>query len=462
MDDLCLVRFPGPEDREKVGRDWLYSRKRFGEQMGDGSYVRPVSWAAERGGELLSRGCRIRGARMRLRYVGKKEKLPFVRLGGTTFPIGKWVEVDPAKLIHRDERGNDLIDLMGFEVEISSRRKSAIDDCAPGDKGLITRQWGGLGDQAMVSITLAALLRQRPDLSIHYACPKRYWPLHEDAVAPAADRGALKLVDFDVLTSEWWKVLGSDEWALIGDISHACNEYEASRLREGQRVGLHRADIWAKHLGFEIESHDSYYRVRPEEAAWAGRYLAELLGPERDRPIIGFAPISAGTWRTLPGAVIGPLVGALKEAGFAVLGINQAPLAIDIPTAHGLSLRELSAVLSALDCLVTVATGPYCIAANLRVPTVALFGPIDSAAFATLHPEAVFVGAYGREECPCWGTILSQCVPVFSESRHSGGYVAVRVARESPACLYVEPREVVRAVEERIGDRSRSPMSLRG
>ena len=69
------------------------------------------------------------------------------------------------------------------------------------------------------------------------------------------------------------------------------------------------------------------------------------------------------------------------------------------------SLAELIAMISVCDLFITNDSGPMHLAAALRVPTLAIFGPTDEVATGPLSPTAVLV----KKKVECSPCLLREC-----------------------------------------------------
>lgn len=115
-----------------------------------------------------------------------------------------------------------------------------------------------------------------------------------------------------------------------------------------------------------------------------------------------------GRWRELAASLLTEGVGVFitggQEDGAMAAeisaGLNPAPVSL----AGRLSLKELAAVLSLADLLVSVDSGPMHMAAAMGTPVVALFGPTDPRRTGALGPGAVL-----RRSLPCSPCLERRC-----------------------------------------------------
>jgi lipopolysaccharide heptosyltransferase I len=113
-------------------------------------------------------------------------------------------------------------------------------------------------------------------------------------------------------------------------------------------------------------------------------------------------------WRELAATLLAEGVGVLitggreDEAMAAEInaGLEPAPLSL----VGRFSLKELAAILGAVDLMVTVDSGPMHMAAAMGTPVVALFGPTDPLRTGPLGPGAVL-----RQQMPCSPCLQRRC-----------------------------------------------------
>ena len=58
-------------------------------------------------------------------------------------------------------------------------RRSRLDELRPGEKLLLIRKYGGLGDILISSMIFPMLADQYPDVRVTYACPRQFHPLFD-------------------------------------------------------------------------------------------------------------------------------------------------------------------------------------------------------------------------------------------------------------------------------------------
>ncbi len=144
----------------------------------------------------------------------------------------------------------------------------------------------------------------------------------------------------------------------------------------------------ARYLDCDISSPRFDLHVDADAAAWADETLAEA-GLDGSRPLVGINPGASSPHKQWPPERFATVANVLPDVDWVILGgpgevevAQQVAGEVKTPhlvTAGRTSLKQLVAVISRLDALVTADTGPMHIAAALEVPSVALFGPTDPA-----------------------------------------------------------------------------------
>ena len=180
-----------------------------------------------------------------------------------------------------------------------------------------------------------------------------------------------------------------------------------------------------------------YIRISEEEKATARK----LLGKAGDRPVIAMHPFATHALKAWPLEFWRTLSGLCHEHGMDVAVVGRAP----DQERHGIpgidlvnktSLRELCAVLWAVDRLVTGDSGPMHLAAAVGAPVTALFGPTTR--HWGFYPE-------GAEDI-----VLERAVSCRPCSLHGG----MRCPRAQKCLRGIAPEEVFRVIAETVRKRT--------
>lgn len=285
-------------------------------------------------------------------------------------------------------------------------KRQRLEDLRPGEKFLLVRKVGGLGDILVQSQIFPELADQYPGVIVDYAIPRHYWPLFEGTGI--------------VTTRNWSDVYGAigqnyppestfwgtgirpellDEYSLIEDISRPCLEYESLLMRYFTIDGAYgflwrdRLDVWANVFGLKIQNARTCIQLRPEEIREAkDRYRG--LGAKK--PILIWAPMSGDDKRNYPWHAE---VTGLLSPRWDVFYLHDQPMGPRcLPK---LSLRQMGAAVAAADAVVAVDTSTYHWGGLLRKPTVGIFNLIKAEARSKYYPTARFLQIC---ESPCIGT----------------------------------------------------------
>jgi hypothetical protein len=253
------------------------------------------------------------------------------------------------------------------------------------NKVLIIRAVGGLGDILMHRMIFENLKRIMPNGEIHFACPAQY----HDAVIdhPFIDK---------VLDSG---TVDRNDYIVSYNTTTACGRYE---MRLAPYSGDHRSDIWAKHCGVELETHDMHITLTEDEKK-SGREIIEKYR-DRDGPSVAIAPISAMQNKNL---LDWQLWGALKglwKRGYYAFGLHKEPIT-DIrkgkwPQMYGLDIRKWMAVLHESDYVISVDTAAFHCAGGMGKPLVGIYTFADGKVYGKYFD--FFLVQKHRENDPCW------------------------------------------------------------
>ena len=185
------------------------------------------------------------------------------------------------------------------------------------------------------------------------------------------------------------------------------------RRAHGRHEVEHNLDV-LRELGIDPQHSGLKVVVTPEEREWGERWLA-VIGWDPSRPLAILHPGHGGGRQCWPADHFESLARNLLAEGVQI-GLTGAgaevPQAAAIAEAVGApvlqfagktNLRQLLALLQRASLFVSVPTGPMHLAAALRVPTVALYGPTDLRVDVTrFHPYGPpYHAVESRILCPC-------------------------------------------------------------
>jgi ADP-heptose:LPS heptosyltransferase len=170
----------------------------------------------------------------------------------------------------------------------------------------------------------------------------------------------------------------------------------------------HRSDDWLELLlpvlGERPRARPPMLRVTPAEVA-AARNVLRALQLASDRPVVAIDPGASNRIRRLRPELVQGIAGRLITSGMASVILMLSPELADdeFPVPAGAkvvrpSLRELMALIAAVDLLVCSDSAPMHIAAALGTPTTATFGPQPRQWFA---PRGSIHRAVQIEPMPC-------------------------------------------------------------
>lgn len=262
---------------------------------------------------------------------------------------------------------------------------------------LVVRKVGGLGDILMTGPAIKTLKDKYPNKKIHFAIPKQYHPL-------------MKNLDFIDTILDSNKPINYKRYFMISDITNVDAYYESTRVNAGKTVQKSRIEIYAEALGIRnlLTEKTPIYNVSEDEEKWAAGLLSSKK-LNKNKKTIALTLKSAERYRDYPTQKYQELFSLLKrDYNLVLLGELSNEKYYDIIDARGLSIRELGAVISLCDCLITVDTGPLHLAAALGVKTIALFGPIDANARCKGYKNVLVVKS--NMDCiPCWRNNNIKC-----------------------------------------------------
>jgi heptosyltransferase-2 len=284
----------------------------------------------------------------------------------------------------------------------------------------------------LLTTPAAAVLKQRwPDVRIDFLVDAPFAPLVENH--PAIDRICIydrkqRLKTMAGLRSERYDWLidfqSSPRSAQVAFASGAGitagykvpfwgRVYSKTLPRPGQDTSVVRGKIaLIEHLlGETLSNLAPDLRLTAEEKAWSRKPEAS-----ESRRIIGLVPTHRHASRRWHGESFAALAKTLHQAGYAVWLFwgpgeraeveavqKQAPDTWMIPAT---SLRQMAALFSRCELVVSSDNGPMHIAAAVGAPTVTIYGPTDPRAWNPGGPRDIALQAAGLR---CLGCNLNTC-----------------------------------------------------
>ncbi len=255
---------------------------------------------------------------------------------------------------------------------------------------LVTRAMGGLGDVLMMTPGLQALSRRSPRVEIDFAIPHSFHGLLEGLQG-------VRLLD---INADPIDVTHYQRWVNLTDCP--AGRVEA---HEFPNVRHNRIEIFSRAMGVSWRRLVRgggllpFYRVTPEEQAWATQMLA-AINP-RGLPIIGVQPFAADSYRNWPH--MEPLVARLAERALVLVFHQEDPAGFEGDNVVKVvrPLRQSVALLAQCQRLVVPDSSFLHFSAALGIPAVAIFGAISGRVRTRDYPNVRLL-APAKSEFPCY------------------------------------------------------------
>jgi hypothetical protein len=268
-------------------------------------------------------------------------------------------------------------------------RRSRVDELKPGEKLLLIRKYGGLGDILISSMLFPMLADQYPAIRVSYACPLRYHSLFQGS--------GLHLVPYESV----WDGAGEyhrgsvrpeilERYDLVEDISIPCHVWENFFVAYGGIDGgnglkwRNRLDMWARWFGLRVVNPRTNIAIRDAEKAAAGQLLAQAV--RSDRPICILAPWSVNHRKNY--GWFEELAEQLRKDRWAVVLLHDRRFPVAVPMVTGLSYRMMGAVCALADMIVSIDTAAFHWGGILGRPTIGIFNVNGGAAYCRYYPTA--------------------------------------------------------------------------
>ena len=253
-------------------------------------------------------------------------------------------------------------------------------------KTLLLDHFMGVGDALWRTALHREIKKRNPDMKLYVSSMGNYWKLIYQN-NPYID----KLVDRVGIPPY---ISGVDYYVSDQRCPHVISDYAR------KMDALDALEIWS---GLEIRDKSYHYEVTEEESVLANKFLSKY-----PRPIVGIQ-LKSSTWvRTWPPEEVMRLIRMLKYNGITVVVIDNGKFEFKdsgiINLAGGYNIREVAAIVSKLDLLITPDSGILHFGAHFKIPTIAIFGGSDPSCrlkyYSTVYP--ICKGKTSCDLWPCW------------------------------------------------------------
>jgi hypothetical protein len=259
----------------------------------------------------------------------------------------------------------------------------------PGEKLLILRKYGGLGDILISSMIFPMLADQYPDIRVTYSCPRIYHPLFEGS--------ALALSPYEeVFSGESHFHRGEvrpellKTYDLIEDISIPChiwetlfNTYGGSTVAGGNGFRWrNRLNMWCQWFGLPIRNPRTNIVIQEAERKVARQRVTKLVGS--GKPTCLIAPFSGNSVKSYPWFLA--VADGMRAAGWGVALLHPEVVPTNIPTLANLPFRDMGAACAVADLIIAVDSSALHWGGILGRPTLGIFNVNDGATYARYYP----------------------------------------------------------------------------
>ena len=303
-------------------------------------------------------------------------------------------------------------------------RRQSLKELRPGEKFLILRKYGGLGDILIASMMFSDLKEQYPDIHVTFAPPKQYHDLflhsglsllpYEKVFSGhgwsnRAEMPETLRTSYDLSSGVNPDVL--KEFDLIEDISIPCHVWENFFVRYGGvnnggngLLWRNRLDMWSQWFGLKVKRAETCINIMPDELE-KGRQIIRRYA-KSSKPALIFSPIAANVTKSY--GWYKELTELLKKDWNVIL-LHAKQLGYE-KTLAGLSYREMGMVCAAADLILSVDTATFHWGGILKRPTVGIFNVNDGETYARYYPSAVIVQTCNT---PCINTRYNSCDKLY-------------------------------------------------
>lgn len=226
-----------------------------------------------------------------------------------------------------------------------------------------------------------------PEATIVFACPARY----HDAVYdhPYID----EVIDA--------KTVNKYDYLISFNTTSSCTRHE---LTVAPLADKHRSDIWANHCGIIVEDHDMHINLEKEYKEKAKKRLDTLRG-DHTGPVAVLCPISAMITKNLLEWQMKAVVDELRDRGCWVCGLHTQPIPelkkMNVPTIHGVRIREWMGYLDVADYVVTVDSAAFHYAGDRKKPMTGIFTFADGKVYGKYFDFVLVQKHRDNGDWPC-------------------------------------------------------------
>ena len=280
-------------------------------------------------------------------------------------------------VVHVQEKQGDSFEYFAFDLTYAEFYKGVIERAKPGTT-MICGSFG-YGDMLMLTPTLRALKELLPENPVHLYCgPKEYCIVENNP-------------NIDLLVTVPPQFTSRSP---VRTFEHLCTAYDRSFCLCGIIVWNPEAElvnayeVMAKKIGVRPSSLIPEYYPLPVEIELARQTLKTIgITPGKDR-IAVIQPRSSSILRTLPNETTEALLCRLEKKGWKTIVFWDNTNLPEKASRFGywtsrdfrhLTLRELFAMVGFADIVIATDSAISHLAAAMNIPSVLLYGPIDSA-----------------------------------------------------------------------------------
>lgn len=284
----------------------------------------------------------------------------------------------------------------------------SVDTLEENSEVYVCKRYGGMGDHFFLNYTWKNLARINGKKIL--IVDDLYAPMAKDAgfdkiytLGEVVDIHDERIHDNEPVMSE---VKRRFEGAVIKNVFINTDEVERKELMEHGAVRSDRPLIWSRNIGIDNISFSHTYNITNAEKTDARKILSAIfpvLSNTRKRPLIGIAPMGTTQHDIIRDYV--KLCDSLYKAGYNILVLHHENLSIpntrQIPQLS--NRRMLPAIAEQLKCIVTVDSGWLCVAALVKVPTVAIMGWGAGRLICKYSEmvEPIYPKIFHSYSCPC-------------------------------------------------------------
>ena len=267
-------------------------------------------------------------------------------------------------------------------------RKTSVADLVPGDKVLLLRQHGGVGDILVMTQLLNEFARRYPKCDLTFACREGFHSLFKDVKG-------INIFPYEMVHFDGWVEDGSDLfhtavtdcYDMVMDLTIPCHVWEEIMFDPQLCQFRNRLDMWGNWIGMYDFPRNvkSCVRIGVDDIQ---HVMERYIKPVDNSPIAIVAPTSANVHKDY--LFYSELIAALAKHGYHVVAVGERQKMRKAKNViHTSTYREFLSLFYAANLVVSVDSAAFHAGGIAEAKTFGIFNTNDGVTYSRYYPTAV-------------------------------------------------------------------------